>query len=463
MSLDLRRKLARLAPPPAIASAPEATSDVTAVALVAPEPAPIELASVDPAETERKERIAKLRATIAQLEGKSRSALRDTAALRDLARAETRNRGLPGEVVETPHGPLHRVATYLEPAHAHGRVPIASALDVEPAHVATFSLDPSLGELDLSRMLLIDTETTGLSGGTGTLPFLLGMAWFEDRSLRLEQLLLRRPGEEGPMLRRLAERLAEASCIVTYNGKSFDWPLLRTRAVMNRVPLPPPRAHVDLLHASRRIFGRRLADVRLVSMESEVLGKRRERDIDGAEIPELFFRFVRGESGAILAPVIEHNAHDLIALAAILAVLAERVASARAHHAPEDRLAVASLAMRSGDAQRALSWACDAADAGGDDSLIVEALLLAARAARKARDRDREGPLLERALAHAHALRREETLVAAVRLALAKHLEHHARDLPRALEHARHTAPCEGDERCTRRVERLTRRAQRTS
>ena len=106
-------------------------------------------------------------------------------------------------------------------------------------------------------MLFLDTETTGLAGGTGTVPFLVGLAWFEGRSLRVHQLFLRRLGEEAPMLRVLAERMAEPPAWSTYNGKSFDWPLLRTRFVLNRVPTPAELPHLDLLHCARRVFKHR--------------------------------------------------------------------------------------------------------------------------------------------------------------------------------------------------------------
>ncbi|HSI06085.1 MAG TPA: ribonuclease H-like domain-containing protein, partial [Myxococcota bacterium] len=115
--------------------------------------------------------------------------------------------------------------------------------------------------IDFSRALYIDTETTGLSHGAGTLPFLIGMAWFDGTAVRVEQLVLRKPGEEGPMLEELAMRIASSSCIVSYNGKSFDWPLLRTRFVLNRMKVPEPEAHVDLLHCARRVYRRRLTNV----------------------------------------------------------------------------------------------------------------------------------------------------------------------------------------------------------
>jgi uncharacterized protein YprB with RNaseH-like and TPR domain len=401
------------------------------------------------ADLARKARIEGLRALIAEKERTDRA-----RSQKPLARAGSRERGLPGSVEDTPLGPLHRVKQYLQPAYCHGRTPIARALDARPSSLASLALDPTLAEIDPRKMLLLDTETTGLSGGTGTLPFLIGMAWFEDESLVVEQMLLRKPGEETPMLTRLAERLAWADCVVSYNGKAFDWPLLRTRAVMNRVRVPAPRAHLDLLHVARRVFGARIGGARLVTMEEEVLGMRRERDVDGAEIPTLFWEFVRGAEGSILAPVIEHNANDLIALAGLMAVLEERWSAPSPSHPPEDRLSLARVAMRSGETERAQQLALAVIDEEPPHRIAFEALRLSAELARKHRDAEGESALLARALDHVaeHDPRKAET-----HLRLAICLEHRVKSPERALAHAEKA----GDEGAARRERLLAKIARR--
>jgi uncharacterized protein YprB with RNaseH-like and TPR domain len=383
---------------------------------------------VSPSDEARRARIAGLRALIAEKERSDRNTLRT----KPLARAVPRERGLPGAIEETPLGPLHRIASHLLPAHCHGRVPIARALDVRAATLAALALDPSLANVDPRRMLLLDTETTGLSGGTGTLPFLIGMAWFEDESLKVEQLFLRRPGEEAPMLARLAERMAWTDVLVTYNGKSFDWPLLCTRAVMNRVKVPPPRAHLDLLHAARRVFGARVGSARLVAMEEAVLAMRRDRDVDGAEIPTLYWQFVRGSEGSLVTPVIEHNANDLVALAALMAALDERWSAPAAHHDPEDRVSIARLALR-GDAPRfAFDVAKTVADEDPPPRIAYDALTTGADAARKLKDAHAELDLLSRAI----DLCGDHPRATDAHLRLAICLEHRHRDPVRALVHA---------------------------
>ncbi|MEM6958779.1 MAG: ribonuclease H-like domain-containing protein, partial [Myxococcota bacterium] len=169
--------------------------------------------------------------------------LRDAPALRELA-PEDRHRALPGKRQSTPHGELHFVRQWLEPAHHHGRAPVEPARTASADLIARLALDRAFEDVDPQHMLLIDTETTGLSTGAGTLPFLVGVGFFEDASLCIEQMLLTQRSDEPALLRCLAERIESASCLVSYNGKSFDWPLLRSRFVLNRVPVPPLPPHL---------------------------------------------------------------------------------------------------------------------------------------------------------------------------------------------------------------------------
>ena len=132
---------------------------------------------------------------------------------------------LPGAIRDTAHGPLHMIDEYLEPRHHHGRAPIAEALGISTERLAQLALDPSLEAVDFRRALFFDTETTGLAGGTGTVPFLIGIAWFEDESFRIQQLFLPDLGREAPIIHWLRERVAQSSCVVSFKGKTVDWPL----------------------------------------------------------------------------------------------------------------------------------------------------------------------------------------------------------------------------------------------
>jgi len=182
---------------------------------------------------------------------------------------------------------------------------------------------------DAQQWLFLDTETTGLAGGTGTYPFLVGLAWWEGGGLEVEQLFMREYSEERSLLAALAERLAERPVLVTFNGKSFDWPLLETRYRMTRtIPPPAPRAHLDFLHPARNLWRPRLGSVRLSQLERHVLGWNRGADVMSELIPSIYLDFVRRGHADPLVPVFQHNQMDLRGLAGlsgrILSLLSDR-------------------------------------------------------------------------------------------------------------------------------------------
>lgn len=173
------------------------------------------------------------------------------------------------------------------------------------------------------KWLFLDTETTGLAGGTGTYAFLTGIAWWDAGGVQVEQFFLRDFADEYSVLCELAGRLAERPVLVTFNGKTFDWPLLESRFTMTRrIPTPKLAAHIDLLHPARALWKLRLGSVRLVELERQVLdaarlGWRREDDVASALIPQFYFDYLRGGSALPLAGVVRHNQMDLRGLAAL--------------------------------------------------------------------------------------------------------------------------------------------------
>jgi uncharacterized protein YprB with RNaseH-like and TPR domain len=381
------------------------------------------------------------------------------ALLDEHDRVPAREVVVPGERIELAEGALYATSVLHEADHRHGGVEVAPGARVPAREVALLALDSTLAEVDYAHALYIDTETTGLVGGSGTLPFLIGMAWFEDEQLRVEQLLLPRPGHEAPMLARLRERLAAASVVVSFNGKSFDWPLLRTRFVLNRLAVPALPPHLDLLHCSRRVYKPRLGSVRLIHLEQEILRYERIDDLPGELIPQRYFEFLRGQAdGGTLIPILDHNRSDLVALPALLGELVRRFAlqpGTRGYAC--DQLAFARVAARGQERERAIAHAQAAieVDVRGEWSahahLLVGELELKRGAVAAALE------AFERALACAE----QELERARAHLALAKLHEHKTKHYQRALEHAACTHACEGAEARDRRVDRLTRRVQR--
>src|SRR5579864_4058263 len=171
---------------------------------------------------------------------------------------------------------------------------------------------------DAEQWLFLDTETTGLAGGSGTYAFLVGTAWWEGGGLEIEQFFLREQSEERALLFALQERIAEHPVLVTFNGKSFDWPLLETRYRMSRkVSIPSPRAHLDFLHPARNLWRLRLGSVRLSELERHILGWDRGSDVLSGQIPQIYFDYLRGGAAERLVPVLNHNQMDLRGLAAL--------------------------------------------------------------------------------------------------------------------------------------------------
>jgi uncharacterized protein YprB with RNaseH-like and TPR domain len=171
---------------------------------------------------------------------------------------------------------------------------------------------------DPQQWLFLDTETTGLAGGTGTYPFLVGIAWWDAGGLEVEQFFMREYSEEHSVLVALAERLAQRRVLVTFNGKSFDWPLLETRYRMTRRIRPPaPSAHIDFLHPARLLWRTRLASVRLTEIERHVLGWHRGEDLVSDLIPQIYFNYVRGGPPEPLVSIFRHNQMDLRGLAGL--------------------------------------------------------------------------------------------------------------------------------------------------
>src|SRR6266446_3976237 len=187
---------------------------------------------------------------------------------------------------------------------------------------------------DPEKWLFLDTETTGLSGGTGTYAFLVGLAWWDAGGLQVEQFFMRDFSEEHSLLHELCGRLAERPVLVTFNGKSFDWPLLESRFTMTRsIAVPKLAAHLDLLHPARALWKLRLGSVRLVELERHVLdaprlGWHRENDVSSALIPQFYFDYLRGGPAEPLAGVVRHNQMDLRGLAALFCKMNELLSAA---------------------------------------------------------------------------------------------------------------------------------------
>jgi len=212
--------------------------------------------------------------------------------------------------------------TYL-PGHRHGRVALA---DVFPPVGGPWPSLELLGNASRDGgMLFLDLETTGLAGGAGTYAFLVGCAWFDGGVLRIRQYFLSTFSAERALLAAVAEIACQSGTLVTYNGKTFDLPLLDTRFLMHRLDAPfATRPHVDMLYPARRLWrgeedeaAGTTSSFKLSLLEETLLGHVRVGDVPGFEIPSRYFHYVRTGDARPLEPVFEHNRLDLLSLACV--------------------------------------------------------------------------------------------------------------------------------------------------
>lgn len=201
--------------------------------------------------------------------------------------------------------------------YKHGKIMLAQEFSTETLHQsARIEYTPD----SLERMLFIDTETSGLSGGAGTFAFLIGVGCFKEDGFLLEQLIIRDPTEELAMLLHLSEMITPETIFVSFNGKSFDIPLIQNRLVMNQLPVRLRElSHVDILHISRKLWRQKLSSCTLKELEVSILGfPRSSEDVPGWMIPDIYFEYLRTQDPGKLSDVIYHNAQDIVSLAALM-------------------------------------------------------------------------------------------------------------------------------------------------
>jgi len=228
--------------------------------------------------------------------------------------------------LDTPDGRVVVIDHEFGPEAWHGRVSMEHLARWNPEALSVINGRP----LDVASMqgvrspLFFDLETTGLSGGAGTVPFLVGCGYFDGETFRTRQFFLNGFAAEGVLLRAFSRFLEGTPLVVTYNGRTFDAPVMETRWLFHRLPVAlEGMPHLDMLPASRRLW-RGLAEdaasgCRLVELESLLCGVVRHGDVPGFEIPQRYFEFVRHGDASVLEPVFYHNRMDLLSLAALTA------------------------------------------------------------------------------------------------------------------------------------------------
>ncbi|MEG2701676.1 MAG: ribonuclease H-like domain-containing protein [Clostridia bacterium] len=276
-------------------------------------------------------------------------------------------------------------------------------------------------------LLFLDTETTGLSGGAGTLAFEVGLGYFTQSGFVVEQLLMHDYPEEPELLRILASRMRQFTVLCTFNGRTFDVPLLRSRFLMNRMPDDClPATHADVLHPARRLWKLRLKQCTLSRLEEQLLGVVREDDLPGALVPQTYFQYLKDRDFAPLERILEHNRQDVVSLAQLFYFLLKQVNKPEEITQGEDLLSLARTMEKRGDLQKAAK--CYRLCARGDTR--AQAFLALAATQKRQGNADAAFKLYQ-----AMANRGDEPIFAYE--ALAKLCEHQRRDLEQALSYTR--------------------------
>ena len=230
---------------------------------------------------------------------------------------------LGGRWISTRRGEAFVVEQIYSTDYRHGAVPIQ--IDAQLATLAAWARDERISGLELSQFAFLDTETSGLSGGTGTYAFMVGVGRFMDGEFHLSIFFMQDPADEPALLEALADFLAPCASLVTFNGKAFDAPLLRTRYALNSIPCPfDGFSHIDLLPLARRLWRDRLPSRALKYLEEHIMSApRTSEEVPGYEIPWLYFDFLRTGDATPLKGVFYHNSMDVVAMAALLNLMAK--------------------------------------------------------------------------------------------------------------------------------------------
>ncbi len=364
---------------------------------------------------------------------------------------------LSGELVTTPLGQHFETEKLWENHRRHGSVYISDLIELPEDLLDPLSAGSVAGSHP-TKWAFLDTETTGLAGGTGTYAFLIGVGSIDAQGFRLRQFFMRDYGEEASLLHRLSEYLAQFDVLITYNGKSYDQPLLETRFRMSRARHPFDRMqHLDLLFGARRLWKLRLESCRLVELEHRILGVERQGDLPGEMIPYVYFDFLRSQKAFQVVPIFHHNALDILSLACLTAIVpfAFRSPANAAFGHGADHIGLARWLLQAERQEEALCLFRRALEMGLPDELLFRTMWDIALLERRMGKQDASLAMVTELTVSRNPYR------AKAFAELAKHYEHREKNYAMALEMTRSALAIEDTPEIRRREERLKLRVDR--
>ena len=347
--------------------------------------------------------------------------------LRSLGAEQENIATAPSESAHEPEGAFHYVQE---------RFPLSCFCDRRFASAE--NLSAIFGETFPARLkeedfLFLDTETTGLSGGVGTVAFQVGLGYLENGSFVSEQFFMRDYHEESAMLREISYRMARFPVIITFNGKAFDIPLLKSRFLMNRLDSACiPALHGDVLFPARRLWKLRLGSCRLSRLEEVLLGVLREDDLPGALVPQTYFQYLKDRNFKPIKNILRHNQQDIVSLAQLFFYLSLQYAKPENISHEEDLLSMARAHQHMGQTLQAVKCYRLSARSNATRAQAFQAL-----AAHEKRQNHTDNAIR---LYEAMTKRGEDPSLAYE--ALAKLAEHQKKDVKQALHYTRQALLC---------------------
>lgn len=364
---------------------------------------------------------------------------------------------IPGSMILTDFGDIWEHETRIDLKDRYGSIFLLDALSFNSEAASLLGMDKSYLDFDPRRAVFLDTETTGLDIATATIPFLIGVGFIKGEQFLLKQIFIDSIEKEPKILEYLSALFENHDQFVTFNGKTYDIPLLKTRYIFNRMDTNlEKRLNLDLLHVVRRIYKRRIKECSLVSCERQVLGFLRENDIPGEMIPQIYVSFLRNRRAGLMPLVFHHNVQDIVSMVALLgslSLLMESTPDDYDSHSPDDLLSMARLGIKRGRRlQTEKIW--DYTSDSCEGNRKVESLVGLAKLSRRRQDYISARRLLELAL-------EEEPHSVQIHLMLSKICEHDIQEYKRALYHAGNACGAEDEEKWHRRIKRIERKIEK--
>jgi uncharacterized protein YprB with RNaseH-like and TPR domain len=357
----------------------------------------------------------------------------------------------PWQEITTAHGRHFETEKLYERHRRHGSIGITDLEDLPNDLLHPIS-NGEIPNVPVSKWCFLDTETTGLAGGSGTYAFLIGVGRIAKDGFRVRQFFMRDFGEEASQLSALDEHLKQFEVLITYNGRTFDQPLLETRFRMVR-QRPPFSAlpHLDLLFGARRLWKLRFDSCRLVDLENQILGLERQGDLPGELIPYFYFEYLRTQEIFRLVPIFHHNATDILTLACLTAIVPwafHPPGKAQFTHGAE-MVGLGRWWRQAGNPEHALALFRQAVDRGLPDDLLFRTLWDTALIEKKLGREHAALPVFAELAAGRNPWR------AAALEELAKYFEHRERNYAMALEMTLSALDLEPSDALRRRADRL--------